>query len=104
VAADGRFYLVADNGIGSCFEAKSGQRLWAERLGKRHSASGLTAGGYVYFTADEGVTFVLKAGETFELVAKNPLGEECYASPALANGRLYLRGVKHLVCIAERKD
>jgi outer membrane protein assembly factor BamB len=101
VAVGGRFYVVADNGVAACYDAVTGQKLWNERLGKRHSASAVAAGGYVYFPADEGVTYVLKAGEKFEVVAKNPLGEECYASPALAGGRIFLRGVKHLVCVGE---
>jgi hypothetical protein len=45
------------------------------------------------------VTHVLKAGPEFELVAKNDLGEECYASPALAQGRIYIRTAKSLFCI-----
>ena len=50
---------------------------------------------------DKGATYVIKAGATFELVAKNEIGEECYSSPALAKGQIYIRGAKHLFRIGE---
>jgi outer membrane protein assembly factor BamB len=102
------FFLASDGGNATCFDAKTGKRLWKEKLSgtekvKGHiSASPVAAGGYLYFPDDAGVTHVIKAGPTFELVAKNPLGEECYASPALSRGRIYLRTSKSLFCIAEK--
>ncbi len=95
------FFLVTDFGMASCFEAKTGKRLWNEPLAKKHSASPVGANGFLYFPADNGVTYVLKAGATFEVVAKNELGEEVYASPAISRGRLYLRGLHNLYCIGE---
>ena len=50
---------------------------------------------------DDGNTHVVRASRTFELVAKNPLGEEVYASPAVSHGELFLRGTKHLFCIGK---
>ena len=88
-------------GFLSCFEAKTGKRLWKQKLGRHHSASPVAAGGYLYFPDDQGITHVVKAGPAFELVSKNELGEECYASPALSRGRLYLRTAKSLWCIGE---
>jgi outer membrane protein assembly factor BamB len=93
------FFLVSDTGYARCLEAKTGRQLWLERLGNHHSASPIAAAGYLYFVADEGTTYVLKASPTFTLVARNPLGEECYASPALADGHLFLRSTQHLWCI-----
>jgi outer membrane protein assembly factor BamB len=101
VAWGPHFFIVSDEGNATCFEAKTGKRLWKEKLSKHFSASAVAAGGYLYFLDDFGVTYVVKAGETFELVAKNPLGEECYASPALSRGRLYIRTAKNLFCIGE---
>src|SRR5262249_2411339 len=77
------FFVVSDGGKGSgsyatCFEATTGKRQWMHRLGEHHSASPVSAGGLLYFLADEGTMFVLKAGKKFELVARNDLGEECY--------------------------
>ncbi|HXG60959.1 MAG TPA: PQQ-binding-like beta-propeller repeat protein [Planctomycetota bacterium] len=102
VAWESRFFVVSDDGLASALEAKTGRRLWKERLGPHHSASPVAAGGYLYFTDDRGTTHVLKAGPTFERVARNELGEECYASPALSRGRIYLRTARHLWCLGER--
>jgi hypothetical protein len=93
------FYVVTDEGVAYGFDAKTGKRLWKEKLGRHHSASPVAADGHLYFTDDSGITHVLKAGAQVHPVAKNELGENCYASPALSRGRLYFRTVKHLVCI-----
>jgi len=95
------FYVVSDKGQLSCLEAKTGTRLWMEKLGPHHSASPVAADGLLYLTDDKGATYVVKAGASFELVAKNELGEECYASPALSRKRIYFRGAKHLICVGE---
>jgi outer membrane protein assembly factor BamB len=99
VAWGDHFFIVSDIGFASCFEAKTGKKLWTEKLGKHHSASPVAAGGLLYFPDDKGITWVVKAGGTFELVSKNDLGEECFASPALSRGQVFLRTVKNLYCI-----
>lgn len=101
VAWGSYFFIVSDIGTATCFEARTGKRMWKEKLGRHHSASPVAAGGYLYFPDDKGVTHVVKAGPTFEAVAHNEIGEECYASPALAHGRIYLRTVRNLYCIGE---
>ena len=94
------FLVVADNGVASCFVAKTGERLWMERLPGRHSASLISANGLAYFLSDQGVMTVVKPGPKFVVVAQNKLGEETNASPAVYDGQLFLRGDKHLFCIA----
>lgn len=101
VAWGPHFFIASDTGFVSCFEAKTGKRLWNEKMSRHVSASPVAAGGHLYFVDDAGATHVLKAGPTYEVVAKNELGEECYASPALSRGRIYLRSMKHLYCIGE---
>jgi outer membrane protein assembly factor BamB len=81
-----------------CFEAATGRILWHEKMGLHH-ASPVCAKDLVYFLNDEGVTHVVKAGSTFELVATNELGEKTYASPAISGGQIILRGFKNLYCI-----
>jgi len=95
------FFNVKDDGLASCLETKTGARPWTKRLGPHHSASPVAADGYLYFTDDEGVTYVLKAGPNFEAVARNPLGEHCYASPAISHGNLFIRTTGHLWCIGK---
>ncbi len=95
------FLVVSDEGIASCFEAKTGERLWMERLGKHYSASLVTAHGLAYFLADDGVMKVVRPGKELDVIAENPLGEYIYASPAISQGQIFLRGEKHLWCIGK---
>ena len=101
IAADHLVFVVSDGGICSCWEIKTGKLMWKHRLGPHHSASPVSAGGNLYFTDDEGETFVLKAAPKFQLVATNSLGEDVRASPAVSHGELFIRTGNHLFCIAE---
>jgi hypothetical protein len=96
--------LVDDKGVASCWDVKTGKRDWKERLsGKGHHASAACADGRIYLTSDGGETFVLKASPEFEVLAKNPLGERVFASPAFSDGDIFIRGAKYLWCVGERK-
>jgi outer membrane protein assembly factor BamB len=103
-------YLYMVNDIISlitCFEAKSGKLMWQERMGApvKHgfSASPVGVNGKVFFTNDEGDTFVLAAGPKFQLLGTNKLGATTLASPALLDGRWYFRTDRHLLCIGKGK-
>ncbi len=96
----GPYFLVAsDGGIASCFQCATGKRYWMERMGSHYSASLIAAGGAVYFLADDGRTKIIRPGPQLEVLADNPLGENCYASPAVSQGHIFLRAEKHLYCI-----
>ena len=94
------FLVVSDSGVAHCFEAKTGNLAWKERLGEEH-ASLVSAEGRVYFLNDKGVMNVVKVGPQFERIAQNEIGEKCFASPAISHGRIFLRGEKHLFCIGK---
>ncbi|NNE94018.1 MAG: PQQ-binding-like beta-propeller repeat protein [Verrucomicrobiales bacterium] len=100
VVVEGLFFM-ANDGIISCVDAKSGEVLWAERAGADYSASVLTAGGLIYFCDEEGLTTVVKASKTFEKVAENHLDGGMMASPAAAGNSLFLRTKTHLYRIDE---
>jgi outer membrane protein assembly factor BamB len=96
----GPYLFVADDrGTANCFDTATGKRLWQTRLGTHYSASLVTAAGRVYFTADDGITKIVQPAEELNVIAENTLGESCFASPALANGQIFLRGEKHVFCI-----
>lgn len=97
------FLVVADNGVATCFEAKTGKSCWRERLGPHYSASLVSANGLVYFLSDKGVMTVVKPGEELDIVARNELGENTYASPVISDGQIFLRGIKNLYCISTEK-
>ena len=102
-AAVGKYFVVVtDRGVGSCFEATSGKRLWKERLGRESfSASPVVITGLVHFLDEAGTTHVIRPGETLDQVAENRLGERCYASPAVSDGQIFIRSEKHLWCIGK---
>jgi len=64
-------------------------------------ASPVAYEGKILLTSEEGETFILKAGSKYELLRSNALGEAVYASPAIANGNLFIRGEKHLFAIGK---
>ncbi len=98
----GRFFVLTDTGIASLREAKTGKVVWSERLGSRlHHASPLLINGKIHCLADDGTTYVLASGDAFELLHLNELGEACHATPAVSDGQIFIRSVKHLYCIAE---
>ena len=98
--AHGPYFLVVnDRGVATCLEAATGDVQWRREFRRRHSASLISAGGLVYFLSDAGVMTVVRPGPDYEEVARNELGEACNASPALSQGKMLLRGDKHLYCI-----
>ncbi|MBM3775457.1 MAG: serine/threonine protein kinase [Acidobacteria bacterium] len=97
-------YLVNDmTSVATCLEAKTGRPVWQGRLGEAaregFSASPVAVDGEVFFTNDEGDTFVLAAGPRFRLLRVNRLNEQTLASPALADGKWYFRTASHLIAI-----
>ena len=104
IAAGDWFFVVSDSGTASCFEAATGTILWQERLGGEHHASLVSANGLLYFLSDEGVMTVVQAGPQFQLIARSEIGERCFASPALSEGQIFLRGDRHLYCIGRAKQ
>lgn len=95
-------YLVSDAGLASCLDAKTGKVHWQERVPGNYSSSPLSANGHVYFLNEQGLTTVVKAGTTFEVVAKNALGERTLASLAAVDGAIFLRTEKNLYRIENK--
>jgi outer membrane protein assembly factor BamB len=99
IAADGHFYVVSDVGYLSCLDVQTGQRLWMQKLARHVSASPVLADGYLYFLDDDGTTHVLRADGKFAVLHKNKLDEECYASPAVSHGQIFIRALHNLYCV-----
>jgi outer membrane protein assembly factor BamB len=95
VAGD-QLYFVSDAGIASCLDALSGKVHWSERLSGGYSASPVFADGRIYFQNELGLGVVVAAGTTFQLLAENNLEERTFASPAVADGALFIRSESHL--------
>jgi len=99
VCTDDYLFTTMTTGQVHCIEVASGKILWVKDMGMQYS-SPVLANGLVYMPNDEGVITVIKPGPKFEYVAKNSIGERMYASPALSNGKIYIRGFQHLFCIS----
>jgi outer membrane protein assembly factor BamB len=100
-------YMVNDmQSIATAFEAMTGNTLWQGRLGvaqkEGFSASPVAFDGKVFFTNDQGETFVLRAGSEFQVLHVNDIGERMLASPALVDGRWYVRTERNLIAIGIR--
>jgi outer membrane protein assembly factor BamB len=96
-------YFVNDAGFAGCYEARSGQRIWHERVpGAKFTASPVMIDGKIYAASDAGDVFVFAADPNYRQLAKNTLGERIRATPAVANDRLYIRGQNHLFCIGKQ--
>ena len=102
VVAGDELYAVADSGVASCFDAKTGTVHWQERLEGNYSASPIVADGKIYFLSEEGVGTVLKASKTFEKLATSKLEERTLASYAVADGALFIRSAAHLYRIGRK--
>ncbi len=89
-------YLVSDNGIASCVDAKTGNPHWQVRLGGNHSASPLYADGRIYFLSEEGESVVIAPGKQFKTLATNQLDGRTLASMAVSNSSIFVRSQTHL--------
>jgi outer membrane protein assembly factor BamB len=102
----GRVYAVNDNGILQVADARTGAEIFKARMGgggHTFSSSPLASQGRIYFTSEDGDTFVLRAGDKYDEVAKNSLGEMSLATPAVGADSLYVRTQTRLYRIRTAK-
>jgi outer membrane protein assembly factor BamB len=95
----GRVYLVKHGGIVTCFNAETGDKIYSEKLGHRvyYLASPVAADGKIYICSYLGTVFVLQAGDTFKVLSRHKLGERIRATPALVDGKVYLRTSEYMM-------
>ncbi len=98
---EGYFYVVSDSGVLSAIEASTGEYKGQKRLEGDFSASLLCVAGRICCFNESGVAFVLVKGPELELAARIDMGDPIYATPAVANGRLFLRTWKYLYAIGK---
>ncbi|MCR9246915.1 MAG: PQQ-binding-like beta-propeller repeat protein [bacterium] len=99
-------YVCRDNGVVTCWDAKTGNQHYRQRLtaGMGYTSSGVAADGKLYYSSEEGDVHVVKAGKEYELLAVNEFGETVMATPAVAHGMLLYRTRTKLVAIASPTD
>lgn len=96
-------YNLKNNGLLSCFKARTGELQYKEALrpGGGISASGVASDGKLFFTSELGDVFVVKAGPVYKLLAKNPLDDICMSTPAISIGTLYFRTQHYVLAVAQ---
>lgn len=95
-------FTISDNGVAKCFDAYTGNQNWKKRLPGDYKASPVAAEGRIYFLNLHGQMTVVAANDRYDRLAENQLDDETVASPAVSNGRIYLRGKKHLYAIEKK--
>ena len=99
---DDRVYLSTDNGILTCLDARTGTVIYEGGRPPKPThfmGSAVVYNGMIAMTSEDGDTFMIKAGPKYQIVRTNTIDEPVYSSLALANGRVYIRGTKHLFAI-----
>jgi len=98
-------YTCANHGVMACYNPKSGERLYQQRIGDKggaYSASPVAADGKIYLSSEDGEIAVVKAGAKYELLATNQMGEVLMATPAISDGIIFVRGQHNVFAIGER--
>ncbi|MFB0554377.1 MAG: PQQ-binding-like beta-propeller repeat protein [Phycisphaerae bacterium] len=108
-------FLLTTEGLLSCYKVADGKRLWEQDLRENFwaspslvlapaspDASRGNGGDKLYLLTEEGVMLIVQAGPEYKELTRCELGEECRASPAFADGRIYIRGLENLYCIGNR--
>jgi outer membrane protein assembly factor BamB len=102
---DGYLYTCSNNGMLTCYEARSGKQVYKQRMGGvSYTASPVAADGRLYFTSEQGEVRVVKAGPRFELLAVNAMGDVCMASPAISAGALFVRSQHFLFALGNNES
>jgi outer membrane protein assembly factor BamB len=100
--ANGLLFMTSPDGTLTALDAKDGKIVWEHAMGKPARSSPLIAGGKVLLIGNDGMGRLIEAGRAFKILASCPLGEGVGASPALVDGRLYVRTEKRLFCLGEK--
>ena len=93
-------FLLTDNGVVSCIDSSTGERVWRERVGGNYFASPVRVADRIYCVSREGVVVVLAAGPEYRLLGRVELGESSHSTPAVSGGVMYLRTFSHLMAIS----
>jgi len=101
----GKVYTLNNNGLFGCFDLKTGEEYFYERIrhrGNGFSASPVASDGKIYCAGEDGGVFVLAVGKKFKFVVENHVGEALMATPALSDGVMYLRGTRTLFAVGRK--
>ena len=99
-----RLYNVNWNGLVVCLDPANGNEIYKSKLGKSKSfiASPVASDGRIYIVDEEGTVYILKDGDSFNLLAEIPLNDICMSAPAITDGFIYFRTQKYLIAAGKK--
>jgi len=103
LAVGGRLFCWAGQGTVTCLDVATGKQIWQKRVGSSFYSSPVCVNARLYCASKKGVVFVIAAAGMFDLLAKVNLGEQCYATPAIAGGVMYIRTNTKLFSLGGKK-
>jgi outer membrane protein assembly factor BamB len=103
VIVDGRIYMIHERGALTCVDALTGEVIWKNQLRGQFNASPIYAGGNIYIPEVRGTVYVIKPGDSFQLVTENKFEETIKATPAYVGGNIILRTENNLYRISSKK-
>jgi outer membrane protein assembly factor BamB len=104
---DGRVFVVKKGGIAASFDAETGEEVWSRKRIRNfgnYFASPIAGDGKIYVQGENGFLVVLQQGPKLEILAKNDMGDSCIATPAIADGRIFVRTLRSLYCFSEEAN
>ncbi|MCO6453761.1 MAG: PQQ-binding-like beta-propeller repeat protein [Pirellulaceae bacterium] len=107
LVVDGRLLVIKKGGISSCFDADTGETVWMQQRIRNfgnYYASPVAGDGKIYVMGENGFLVVLKQGPQLEFLARNDMGESCIATPAISDGRIFVRTLNRLHCFAGPRE
>jgi len=101
VAASGLLFIATSYGVLACYDLKSGEKYWEHDVGTTLYSSPAVADGKLFMMDNNGMMRIYEVSKEMKLISENDLGEKSGPTPAFADGRIYVRGEKHLFCIGK---
>lgn len=99
IAAGDRLFVWSDRGVVTCYNAADGEQRWTKRIGGNYYSSPIVAGEKLYCIAADGEVICIAAADECELLGRSQLGETCHATPAVHQGKMFLRTESSLACL-----
>jgi outer membrane protein assembly factor BamB len=101
ICVDDLLFTLGDVGVVTCYRASTGQQLWQQKIGTAYYSSPVSTNGRIFCVSKKGQVTCFAAADHFQKLGESDLGDKCFATPAIADGRMYFRTYTHLISIGK---